>query len=224
MQTRSLKVRASSDVVEARLSIESDASCGVLLAHGAGVGQHHGWMTTMRRLLANEGVPVMTFDYAYTAQGRKAPDRLERLLDVHRAAALRLGTYVERVVLAGKSMGGRVGSHLADSGAVPVAGLVYYGYPLVPMGKREPRPTDHLERIAVPQLFFAGTRDRLSPPELLEPMVKRLPRAELHVVTDADHSFRVPKRSSLSNEEVLERIAAATGVWLSAEVGDIAHQ
>ena len=101
------------------------------------------------------------------------------LLNVHRAAADVLAGECDRVVLAGKSMGGRVGSHLVGDDGWPAAGLVYFGYPLVPMGKGDPRPTDHLERIEVPQLFFAGTRDRLSPPELVASIAASVPDGTL---------------------------------------------
>lgn len=216
MQTRSLKVRTERDPVGARLTMGGDGPLGILLAHGAGVGQGHVWMKTMRRLLAEQGLPVMTFDYAYTAQGRKSPDRMPRLLDVHRAAARRLLSVTDRIVFAGKSMGSRVGSHLADEGDIEPAGLVHYGYPLVPMGKGEPRPTDHLERLRAPQLFFAGTRDRLSPPEAIVALSGRLPAAEVEVIDDADHSFNVPKRSGKTTDEVLREIAARTGEWVSS--------
>ncbi len=191
-------------------------AAGILLAHGAGAGQHHPWMVFMRGALAAHGFPTMTFDYRYTARGRKAPDRLPTLLDVHEAAADVLSGIVGEVVLAGKSMGGRVASHLAADrrGAAPA--VVYYGYPLVPMGRSEPRDTSHLARIASPQLFFAGTRDRLGPPDLVRRVVAGLPDAQLVVVDDADHSFAVPKRTGKTQHEVLTEIAARTVEFLRA--------
>ena len=116
----------------------------------------------------------------------------------------------ERVILAGKSMGGRMASHLAGDAGWPATALVYYGYPLVPLGKSEPRDTSHLERITVPQLFFAGSRDRLSPPTRIGPLARRLPRAELIVVAGGDHSFKVPKKSGQTYEEVIGSLAADT--------------
>ncbi len=187
---------------------------GVLLAHGAGAGQDHPWMTTVADGLATEGLCVMTFNYRYTEAGRKSPDRLPTLLEVHRAAADALAERCERVVLSGKSMGGRVGSHLAGDEGWPASGLVYYGYPLVAIGKTEPRPTDHLERIGAAQLFFSGTRDRLGPTELIESVASSLADATVIVVEDADHSFRVPKRAEKSNEQVLGGIVADTAAWI----------
>ncbi|GMQ86116.1 MAG: alpha/beta hydrolase [Acidimicrobiia bacterium] len=191
---------------------------GVLLAHGAGVGQDHPWMTSVANGLAAQGLCVMTFNYRYAEAGRKSPDRLPTLLEVHRAAADTLAERCQRVVLAGKSMGGRVGSHLAGDEGWPAAGLVYYGYPLVAMGKTEPRPTDHLERIGAPQVFFAGTRDRLGPSELIETVVSSLVAATVIVVEDGDHSFRVPKRAEKSNEQVLGGIVEDTAAWIEEEI------
>ena len=192
----------------------SDGGVGVLLAHGAGAGQDHPFMVQVREGLAAAGYPTLTFNYAYTEAGRRAPDRLPKLLAVHEAAADRLAQYCGSVVLAGKSMGGRVGAHLAGDVGWPAAGLVYLGYPLVPMGKGEPRPTDHLGRIAVPQLFVAGTRDRLSPPALIEPLAGSLPGGAVIVIPDGDHSFKVPKRTGRSSEEVLDAIIEQVAAWL----------
>lgn len=186
----------------------------MLLAHGAGAGQDHPFMVTLRDALVAEGLTVMTFNYAYAEVGRKAPDRLPKLLEVHRAAAERLAGYCESVVLAGKSMGGRVGAHLAGDGGWPAGALVYYGYPLVPIGKGEPRDTAHLRRIESPQLFFAGTRDRLSPPDLIDPLAKELPAAEVEIVEGGDHSFKVPKAMGLAHDAVIGSLATTTARWL----------
>jgi len=173
-------------------------------------------MVTLRRSLSLRGISVMTFNYAYTEEGRKAPDRLPKLLNVHRAAADRLGAYCDRVVIAGKSMGGRVGSHLVGDLDWPAAGLVYYGYPLVPMGKKEPRDISHLERIEVPQLFFAGSRDRLSPPDRIIPLARGLPDASAEIIDGGDHSFKVPKKSGMTHEAVIDDLAARTIDWIYA--------
>lgn len=187
----------------------------VLLAHGAGVGQTHPFMMRVRDGLANRGVPTMTFDYRYMEAARRSPDRLNTLIEVHQAAADRLASRFGAVVLAGKSMGGRVASHLAGDYGWPAAGLIYLGYPLVPMGKGEPRPTGHLDAISAPQLFVAGTRDRLSPPELIRPLANRLADGAAYVVDDADHSLRVPKRVGLSNEEVLAGVVGVMSEFLN---------
>jgi predicted alpha/beta-hydrolase family hydrolase len=213
---RTIKITWSKgERVTGKLVLPKDgAEVGVLLAHGAGAGQNHPFMVAMREGLAAAGLGVLTFDYAYTAAGRKAPDRLDKLLDVHEAAAERLTGWCDRVVLAGKSMGGRVGSHLVGDRVWPVAALVYLGYPLVPMGKREPRDTEHLERIEVPQLFVAGSRDRLSPPNLVVPLAARLPVADVVIVAHGGHSLEVPKRSGRDPEAVLRGVAGMVAGWV----------
>jgi predicted alpha/beta-hydrolase family hydrolase len=187
---------------------------GVLLAHGAGIGQDHPWMAAVREGLADAGLFVMSFNYRYTEAGRKAPDRMPMLLTVHRAAADAMAEECDRVVFAGKSMGGRVGSHLAGDDGWPAAGLVYFGYPLVPMGKGDPRPVDQLRAIEAPQLFFAGTRDRLSRPPLIADIARSVSDGTLEVVDDGDHSFKVPKRAGRTNDEVLAEVVEMTARWI----------
>ncbi len=81
------------------------------------------------------------------------------------------------------------------------------------MGKGEPRATDHLARITAPQLFFCGTRDRLSPPDLIQTVAARLVAAEVVVIDGGDHSFNVPKRSGRAIEEILDQLADVTAAW-----------
>ena len=173
-------------------------------------------MVLVRDAFADKGLPTLTFNYAYTESGRGRPDRPDRLLAVHASAAERMSSYVDRIVLAGKSMGGRMASHLVGDRGAEAAALVYFGYPLVPIGKGEPRSWDHLVRIREPQLFVAGTRDRLSPPDVMADVVKALPQAELVVVDDADHSFRVPKRTGRTSDEVLTELVDQSVGWLAA--------
>lgn len=206
----------SGDKVTARLAVpRTPSGTGLLLAHGAGAGQDHTFMVSLRDALSERGVTVLTFNYAYTEAMRKAPDRLPKLLEVHRAAADRLNKYCDDVYLGGKSMGGRVGSHLAGDHQWPAAGLVYYGYPLVPLGKKEARDTSHLDRIDAPQLFFAGTRDRLSPPDRIKPLVAGLGAAQAVIIEGGDHSFKLPKKMGRSEEAVVAELSDRTAEWIS---------
>jgi len=217
---RTIKIRATGDVrVSGRLAMpRHPLGTGVLLAHGAGAPQDHPFMVSVRDRLAGAGIATMTFNYAYSDAGRRSPDRLAKLLDVHRAAAERMAGYVDRVVLAGKSMGGRVGAHLAGDAGWPAAGLVYLGYPLVALGKGEPRPTDHLDRIEAPQLFLAGTRDRLSPPDLIVALAARLRAADVFIAAEGDHSFRVPKRSGTTDDVVLATLCDIVAAWVKGRI------
>lgn len=194
--------------------VDAPASTGVLLAHGAGLGQDHEWMVTVRDGLAAAGLPVLTFNYPYMEAGRKAPNPSRILLACHEAALSAMRGRVDEVVLAGKSMGGRLGSHLAAGGEA-VAGVVCYGYPLVAVGKTEPRDVAHLAEVGAPLLFVQGTRDRLAPLALMRAVVEKLPAAAMHIIEDGDHSFRVPKRADRTQSDVLSEVVEVTVDWIA---------
>ena len=173
-------------------------------------------MTSMRRALVEAGHTVMTFDYLYMAQGRKAPDRMNKLLDVHEAAAAVLVDKAGPVVLAGKSMGGRVGSHLVADGRCDALGLVYLGYPLVAMGKSEPRDTEHLVAIGVPQLFVSGTRDRMGPQELIEGVAASVPNGTTEFINTGDHSLIPLKRTGRTVDDSIAQAISAVQTWIAS--------
>ncbi len=190
------------------VTVYGSGTRGVLLAHGAGAGQAHPWIVGLAERTADQGVTVATFDYAYMAAGRKAPDRLPKLLDVHGAVAEWFGVSVDSVKLAGKSMGGRVGGHLVAERGFPASRLVYLGYPLVALGKTEPRPTDHLIGLGLPQVFVSGDRDRLGPIDLVNEVVDSVPDGRLVVIETGDHSLKPLKASGRTLDDSLD-IAAS---------------
>lgn len=186
----------------------------VLLAHGAGAGQDHPGITSIRDGLAGRGHPVLTFDYPYMDAGRRfPPDRREVLLACHRGAAAWLGRRFPRFAMAGRSMGGRIASYLAAEGA-PCCGLVLYAYPLHP-ARRPDRPrADHLGDVPVPMLFFTGSRDALALPHLVDRWLVPLAGATLEIIPGADHSFRTLKSSGLTSAGVMDWMVARTSEWL----------
>ncbi len=147
----------------------------LLFAPGAGAGSDSDWMRAWAERLSSLG-RVVAFDYDYRREGRRAPDRLPRLLSAHRAAleAARQG-HRGPVVLVGKSMGGRVGCHLALE--TPVDAVVALGYPLVGVRRRDgsqPVRGEVLEALEVPLLLVQGSRDRLFPMERWAEQAPRL--------------------------------------------------
>ena len=214
--TRRLRIEWMADhKVTGLLAMPPDpASTGVLLANGAGGTQRSSFISAMRSALAASGYPVLTFDYPYQEAGRRSPDPRHRLDACHAAAAARLAGYVDRIVWAGKSMGGRIATHLVAEGA-RAAGVLVFGYPLVPVGKVEPRDPSHLGAIEVPVLFIQGTRDRLAPLELLIPAVQAAGGVDVALIDDADHSYKVPRRTGLAPGEVLDDVAAVAVAWLN---------
>lgn len=165
----------------------------ILFAPGAGAPSRSDWMQGWRRRLSGIA-PVTTLDYPYQRAGRKSPDRLPKLVDAHREALDALGEPPESVVLAGKSMGSRVGCHLAAER--PVRALVCFGYPLVGAGKRAAVRDEVLLALERPVLFVQGDRDRLCPLDLLEDVRRRMTApSTLHVVEGGNHSLVVGKRA-----------------------------
>lgn len=150
---------------------------------------------------------VVRFDYPYVRAGRRSPDRLPALVEAHREALA--GARAGRggpVVLAGKSMGGRVGCHLALE--EPVAGLVCLGYPLV--GRRGDVRSEVLLRLRAPILFVQGSRDALCPLDRLEEVRARLTApSSLHVVEGGNHSLEVGVRALAARGETQEGVDRA---------------
>jgi predicted alpha/beta-hydrolase family hydrolase len=141
---------------------------GLLLTPGAGSGRDHPSLVRIERRLAP--LPVARVDFPYRREGRKAPDRPPKLIACiqEEAAALaeRIGVGPERLVLGGRSMGGRMCS-MAVAEGWPAAGLVLISYPLHPPGRPDRLRIEHLPAIKVPSLFVSGTRDAFGTPDEL---------------------------------------------------------
>jgi predicted alpha/beta-hydrolase family hydrolase len=195
----------------------SAAAPAVVLAHGAGKDMETPLLVAFADRLAAAGFPTVRFNFPYTEHRRRAPDPAPRLEAAYRAvlAALRSDPALRerRVVIGGKSMGGRMASHLAAAGE-RVDGLLFLGYPLHPAGRPERIRAAHLRRIDVPMLFLAGTRDPLARLDLLRESLRGIDGATLHVVEDGDHSFAVRKRSGRDPAAVLDELVAASTDWL----------
>ncbi|MBI2170269.1 MAG: dienelactone hydrolase [Actinobacteria bacterium] len=185
------------------------------MAHGAGSDMHADTLTTVADALAGAGIPCLRFNYPYREAGRRAPDRAPVLEAATREAARELarrtGLPGERLVLGGRSMGGRYCSLVvgADSEPVPALGLALLGYPLHPPGKPERLRVEHFPRLSVPVLFVSGTRDALAGEEALKREAPAIPgKVSFHWLDTADHGFRPLKSSGLTREDVLADVAA----------------
>ena len=173
-----------------------------MLAPGAGAGQTSHFMVEYARGLATRGVDVLTFDFLYIEEGRKLPDRAEVLEACYRAAVDAVGRLApfesNAVFIGGKSMGGRMASHLAaadDATAAAISGVVLLGYPLHPPGRADKLRVAHLSRIRVPVLVIQGERDAFGTPDELRPHFAALgPQTTIHAVERADHSLTVRGR------------------------------
>jgi predicted alpha/beta-hydrolase family hydrolase len=163
-----------------------------LLAPGAGAPSSHPRMRTFARLLEAIG-RVQSFDYPYALAGRGRPDPLPKLIEAHRAALAALrAKHDGPIVLAGKSMGGRVGCHVAV--VDPVQAVICFGYPLCGAGDRSKLRDQVLLELKTAILLVQGTRDPLCPLDLLETVRTRMQApSTLSIVEGGDHSLMVAK-------------------------------
>ena len=196
---------------------------GVILAHGAGNDMNHPLITSVANGLAEAGHVTLRFNFLYRERGLERPDSLEVLFRAWEGAYRFLHEHPRcppRVlVAAGKSLGGRVAAQMVAEGLLPVDRLVFLGYPLHPPGKPERLRDAHLYGIAIPMLFFAGTRDSLCDLSVLKAVLKRVTAAwVLEVVEGGDHSFHVPRAAGLSEEEIHRRILERVLGWLGGEM------
>lgn len=222
MRSERFSIPFHGDSLSARYDVPAGESRGsaLLLANGAGFHLDAPWMAGVARGLVARGFPVLGFNYLYRERAlreghEKPPDRTAVLEEAHAAALTALAERAagRRLILAGKSLGGRIATHLAAKGE-HCAGLVLFGYPLHPPGQPAKLRCEHFAAIAQPALFLQGTRDELAELELLRPALARYGgNATLEVIEDADHGFHVPKRSGRTDAEVLEFLLDRVERW-----------
>ncbi|MBM3818304.1 MAG: hypothetical protein FJW14_04675 [Acidimicrobiia bacterium] len=197
----------------------------LVFAHGAGAGQRHPFMVAVASGLAGRGIDVVTFNFPYMAEKRKVPDKapvleaafLEAIASSTGDACVAPTAQPRRLFIGGKSMGGRMATHLAAHGLDGLHGVIALGYPLHPPGRPDQPRTAHLPSIAVPVLIVQGGRDTFGTPSELKPVIETM-RAPvtLHVVEGGDHSLAVRGRKpDDTRAPVLDTIAE----WM-LEIGD----
>jgi formamidopyrimidine-DNA glycosylase len=208
-KTRARKTKVLKRPATPKLVTRATSPPLLLFAHGAGASSASTWMGTWARRLDAIG-RVVRFDYTYAREGRKRPDRHDKLVATHRevlaSARARLGG---KTVLIGKSMGGRMGCHVSLEEDVDA--LVCLGYPLVSPGKTKKVRDEVLVALKTPVLFVQGTRDKLCPLDLLADVRERMSAPnELHVVDTGDHSLLCTKTWLKQNDTDQDAVDAAT--------------
>jgi len=190
----------------------------LILGHGAGAGPSSDFMVSFATELALRGIDAVTFNFFYSEHGRSAPDPNDKLEACYRAVidGVRNQKKLARNKLAigGKSMGGRIASQVAASGAKDIAALVFLGYPLHPPGKPENARSKHLPSIKSPMLFVQGSRDAFGAADELRLVVKKLSTATLYVVDGGDHSLKVPKSSGKTQDQVYREVQDEIARWI----------
>jgi predicted alpha/beta-hydrolase family hydrolase len=201
------------------------AGVTVLLGHGAGANQLSGFMRMVAGGFAARGFDAMTFNFLYAEQKRSFPDPKARLESCYRsvidAALSQRKLKGNRLVIGGKSMGGRIASQVAAVNPDGIDGLVFLGYPLHPPGRPDRLRAEHLPEIKAPMLFCQGARDAFGTSEEIRAIIKKLRlSALLYVVEGGDHSFKVPKALGIAQQEVYETVMDKVADWILKNRGD----
>lgn len=185
------------------------------LTHGAGGTYETPSLVAYAEAMAARGMRVVRFNLPYVEAGKKTPGPQARDEACWRDVATTLASETSRLLLGGRSYGGRMATHVVADG-VACAGLVLLAYPLHPPGKPERLRSAHLERIMAPMLFLQGTRDPFADPTLLARTLAQLPQASRHRLEGGDHGHKVARRTPA---DVAAELADATVHWLDAHVG-----
>jgi hypothetical protein len=192
-----------------------DAVATFVAAHGAGGNMHDRGMEAVAQELRARGLDVVRFNFPYSEKKSGRPDPMPVL----RACIEAVMAEVEhngRLIIGGRSMGGRAASMLAAD-KIQCDGLLLLAYPLHPAGSPEQLRDAHLPSITMPTLCFNGTRDTLCRRDLMEAVLPRLgANFQMHWVEGADHSFHVLKSSGRTDAEVLTEIGTTTREWLES--------
>ncbi|MDO5744583.1 MAG: dienelactone hydrolase family protein [Micrococcaceae bacterium] len=200
-------VTVNESTISALFAEPVDPLATVVVAHGAGAGMHHPFLSGFSTALNNLGLSTLRFNFPYMEAGKKFPDKPPAAIATWRAAmdAARDRSSDRGVFATGKSFGGRMASMAAAEG-MDAAGLVFLGYPLHAPKRPEKLRDEHLYGLELPMLFLQGTRDPFARQGELEAVVGRIgPHAKLDWFEGGDHSFKVAwsKRTTAQDGELL---------------------
>lgn len=189
-----------------------------VLAHGAGAGMTHPFMTGIAEGLAGRGIATLRYQFWYMEQGSSRPDAPRLAQATVRGAVVEASRLVPKLALfaGGKSFGGRMTSQAQAESPLPgVRGLAFLGFPLHPAGRPSDERGGHLFDVRIPLLFMQGTRDELAKLQLLQPLVDRLgAHTTLRLFQNADHSFRTPARKGQKGSQVMDEVVDALANWM----------
>lgn len=175
-----------------------------------------GGMTRAAQTLEAAGFSVVRFNFPYRDKGSGRPDPMPVLKAAVAEAAARARRELapRKLIIGGRSMGGRAASMLAADG-FECDGLLLLAYPLHPAGQPGKLRDAHLPRIGIPVLCLNGTRDALCDRKLMEPIVSPLNHWQMHWLEGADHSFHVLKSSGRNDEQVMQEVGVTAQRWLA---------
>ena len=207
-------------------SAKTDARWLYVFAHGAGAGMNHPFMERAARVFGEHGIATHRYEFPYMQARKNRPDPPAIAEAAVRKAVAEAAVEMPGlpILAGGKSFGGRMTSQAQASQPMPgVRGLVFLGFPLHPPGRPGMTRAEHLTSVDVPMLFLQGTRDEFAQRDLLQQVVRKLgDRATLHLIEEGDHSFKVPKRTGNTENDVMNELAATIQQWAARVVSPVA--
>ena len=208
-----MPISSAIGTVTAEFIIPDTPICIMTLAHGAGAGMDHDFMTGLAKALANDAhIATLRFNFPFTELKKGRPDTPAVAHETIAAALTEAHESFPLLPLfaAGKSFGGRMTSQYLSAHPRPdVRGIVFYGFPLHPAGKPGIDRADHLQNIRIPMLFLQGTKDDLATWDLLYSVCSKLKKTRLVKLDGVNHSFKAGKR------DILPSLVIATKEWLN---------
>jgi predicted alpha/beta-hydrolase family hydrolase len=198
-------------------SPNGDHSTVFVCAHGAGGSMSDKGMLTTTRAMAARGVDIVRFNFLYKEKKSSRPDQMPVLKETTAAVVSRVREELKpkKLIIGGRSMGGRAASMLAADG-FDADGLLLLAYPLHPAGRPEQLRDAHLPAIRMPVLCVNGTRDALCTPSLMNAALEKVTTSwQMLWIDGADHSFHVLKSSGKTDAQVMNEIADAAQAWIS---------
>ena len=216
MSTEDIQVQVSSrHTVTALRDLPEDSAPAwtLIYAPGAGSNLNDAFGTHLSRRLTAQGLATMRFQFPYTEEKRRRPDRSQLLEETWSAVIDEAGASFPKLAIGGRSMGGRIASQIAAQ-VTGVDALALFAYPLRPPYDPSKLRDGHFASLAVPTFFCSGTRDSFGTPEELREAVDKVPNARLHLLEGADHSFGVAKASGQTRQQVWDEAVDQLLDWI----------
>jgi hypothetical protein len=194
----------------------------ILLSHGAGAPMQHYFLKEIADAISKLNGHVIRFNFPYISSGRRSPGSpkpnivaIGSMIDYAKTKYPDLPLFIS-----GKSYGGRMSSHwiAENSNDDRIKGLIYFGFPLHAPGRDSKDRAAHLYGIKMPQLFLQGTNDKLANFDLINEVVKDCEYATLVEIPFGDHSFKVPKKTGMTSEDVIKKLSDATNKWIRKQL------
>jgi len=214
--SRPWRIRVGDNEVSAIFDAAGDADAPVFVcAHGAGGNFADRGVVATTKAVREHGLQAVRFNFLYRERKSSRPDPMPKLTACIQAVVEHTRNELNpgRLIIGGRSMGGRAASMMAAEGFA-CDGLLLLAYPLHPPGRPQQLRSAHLPSIHVPTLCINGTRDDFCTPALMKEVLETVaPTWRMHWIDGADHSFHVLKSSGRTDADVMQEIGAISGKW-----------